>query len=103
MGGTIEFRPPVPDDPEEPVKPGARLFVMPARQKSEQEKALEPFLHNITKVENFVVFAHTKDGRLQVIPCLDGDLNLWDFVEAFKAASAESMRAGQDEPRSLAH
>jgi hypothetical protein len=71
---------------------GPRLVRFQPRHETEQEQALQPFLDILPAVENFVIFVHTKDGSLSMVPCLDPDLPIWDFVAAFRHAAAEQTR-----------
>lgn len=78
-------------DPRLPIRvnDGRKLVAMPKRRETPQQLVAGQFLERLNSVENFVILAQTKDGKIISFPCVDADPGVALFIDVCKAKLVE--------------
>ncbi len=81
-------------DPNKPPKPyHSKAAEEPtvATEPTVQQQVVSRFNNDQHEIENFVILAHTKSGKMRVYPYVDKSIGPWLFVDAFKAKINEDV------------
>ena len=80
------------------MRPKPHLLSFERRPQTDQQRIAGEFLARVGDIENFVILAQTKDGKVILFPCVDTDPGVALFIDVCKAKivkeAARSM--GQD-------
>jgi hypothetical protein len=78
-------------DPRLPIRSngGPKLVALPRRKETPQQQIAGQFVEHLANIENFVILAQTKDGKLIFFPCVDSDPGVALFIDVCKAKMIE--------------
>jgi hypothetical protein len=68
-----------------PVHPKPHLLSFERRPQTDQQRVAGEFLARVGEIENFVILAQTKDGKIILFPCVDADPGVALFIDICKA------------------
>lgn len=76
------------------MRPRPHLLSFEPRPQTDQRRVAGEFLARVGDIENFVILAQTKDGKIAFFPCVDADPGVALFIDVCKAKLVERA-AGQ--------
>lgn len=62
-----------------------KLVAMPRRRETPQQQIAGQFVERLADIENFVILAQTKDGKIVLFPCVDPDPGVVLFIDVCKS------------------
>ena len=80
------------------VRPRPHLLSFEPRPQTDQQRVAGEFLARVGEIENFVILAQTKNGKIILFPCVDADQGVALFIDVCKAKVVEeaARSMGQD-------